>query len=106
MSRVVLSLQARDDLQRLFDFLAAFDEAVAHRGIDAIDDGLFQLEQAPNSGTPVPDRPYIRKLVIDFGSRGYLIFHKRYEGSDTTVALAILHQKEQYNSKSIGFASE
>ena len=86
------SLQARDDLQQLFDFLAVFDEAVAHRGIDAIDDGLFQLEQAPNSGSPVPDRPYTRKLVIDFGSSGYLIFHKRYEGTDTTVVLAILHQ--------------
>ena len=92
MSRVVLSLQARDDLQRLFEFLAAFDEAVAHRGLDAIDDGFFQLEQAPNSGTPVPDRAYTRKLVIDFDSSGHLIFHKRYEGTDTTVVLAILHQ--------------
>ncbi len=106
MSQLKISNRAKNDLQRLFDFLAQFDLDVAQRGNDAIYDEFFRLQQTPTNGAPVPDRPNVRKLIIDFGASGYQIFHKYYAQSDTTVVLAVLHQKELYELATIGLDAD
>ena len=57
-------------------------------------------------GTPLPDRPDVRKMVVDFVASGYLIFHKRYESSDVNVVVRIIHQKEWYDAATIGLADD
>ena len=106
MSHIKLSDRARNDLQRLYEFLAQFDFAVADNGNAAIVAALEELTIKPFNGSPVEDRPNVRKVVVDFGASGYLVFHKRYEKQDMNLVTAILHQKELYETKTIGLASE
>lgn len=102
MPRVKLSDAARIDIQRLYDFLAQFDLTAEDSSNDAIVAGLDYLETYPLSGSPVEDRPHVRKSVVAFGASGYLIFHKRYERTDTVLVARIIHQKEWYEIGAIG----
>lgn len=106
MSCIKLSATARGDIQRLYEFLAQFDLTVADNGNDAIIAGLHNLETHPNSGAPVADRPNARKFVVAFGASGYLIFHKRYEKTDTNLVARVIHQKEWYDAQTIGLIEE
>lgn len=106
MSRIKLSVAARDDLKRLYEFLAQFDSGVADNAIDAVVAGLDYLQVHPNSGSVVDDRPHVRKSIVAFGVSGYLIFHKRYEKIDTNLVARIIHQKEWYDAQTIGLADE
>jgi plasmid stabilization system protein ParE len=106
MSSIDYSDSALVDLQRLYDFLAQFDRGVAAKATKEIHKSIGFIKLNPTLGTPVPDRPFIRKVVVDFGASGYLIFHKRYEKSDTNFILRILHQKECYEFETIGIEEE
>ena len=106
MSFIKISASARADIQRLYDFLAQFDATVADIGNAAIIAGLEYLEAHPDSGAPVEDRAQVRKSIVVFGVSGYLIFHKRYEKTDTNLVARIIHQKEWYDAKTIGLAEE
>lgn len=102
MSHIKLSEKARNDIARLYEFLAQFDISVADNGNDTIIEGLGYLESHPLHGSPIEDRPNVRKMIIDFGASGYLVFHKRYEKSDTNLVMRIIHQREWYDAKTIG----
>lgn len=106
MSSIKLSESARSDLLRLYEFLAQFDVSVADNSNAAIIAGLEYLALHPLNGAPVEDRPHTRKMVVDFGASGYLIFHKRYEKQDMNLVTRILHQKEWYDTDSIGAEEE
>jgi plasmid stabilization system protein ParE len=106
MSRIKFSQTARGDLVRLHQFLAQFDENVAHRAIDEILAAVDFIEAHPNSGHPLPDRPFVRRSVVDFGATGYLVFHKRFEKQDVSFIARIIHQKEWYDEASVGLAEE
>lgn len=106
MSFVKYSDAARADLARLYQFLAQYDDNVAGKALDAIVEGIDYIGANPNSGAPLPDRPYVRKFVIDFGATGYLVFHKRYEKQDVNFVARIVHQKEWYDEAGIGLAQE
>jgi plasmid stabilization system protein ParE len=106
MSRIKISEFAKTDLNRIRIFLEKFDQTTA---LDAVDTLLYSIQQLTKNhfaGAPVPERISVRKLVVPFGSKGYLIFHKYYEATDTTLILAIIHQKELYSTKSIGLDAE
>ena len=94
MPQIKLSRRARNDLPRLYRFLAQWDEAIASEGIDTIL-RAFELISWPESGTPVPDRKGLRKLLIDLGSSGYTALYRFSKKTDTIVVLAIKHQKEK-----------
>jgi len=104
MSRLTLSTRARQDVQRLFDFLAQYDEAIAQRGNEVIYEALKILTKQPTNGVPLEGRRGMRKLVVDFGASGYLIFHRYRKDVDTVDVLAILHQKENYSPRTVGLA--
>lgn len=106
MSHIKLSATARNDIKRLYEFLAQFEITVADNGNDALIAGLEYLQTHPNSGTPVEDRPHVRKSIVAFGASGYLIFHKRFESIDTNLVARIIHQKEWYDAQTIGLAEE
>lgn len=93
MPRVALSRRAQLDLSRLYNFLAVHDIDTAQRAVDAIVGAFSQLTM-PGIGAPVPDKPGLRKLVINFGSSGYVSLYRYSKRTDTILVLAIKHQKE------------
>lgn len=101
MARIKLSGAARADLYRLYEFLAQFDLEVADRGNTAIIEALEYIQAHPKSGSPLEGRQDVRKSIVTFGASGYLIFHKRYEATDTNFIARIIHQKEWYDAHAI-----
>ena len=102
MSRVRLSDQASQDLRRLYEFLAKFDSNTAIDAMNAINDSFKILSQMPNACPFVPGRTDVRKLVIDYGAKGYVAFFEHDTRTDTAVIATILHQNELYDNASIG----
>ena len=96
---VLYSDSAREDLIRLFDFLldrakTADDFDSAQVAIDVIRDAVERsLSRAPFVYRKAGDSPFLRELVITFGSAGYVAL---YEIKDATqvVVLALRHQLE------------
>ena len=98
--RVRLTLQAAQDLERLFDFVlerelqsASGDLRLAEQALQAIRDGLRTLELTPFSCRKAGDSPFLRELVIPFGRAGYVALFEIADGSEIVVA-AVRHQRE------------
>lgn len=92
--RVRLSPAAQDDIERLLDFLAAADYPAALRARAAIERGYALLEAMPFACRKVdPDNPFLRELLIPFGSAGYVVLFE-IEDPHTLTLLAVRHQRE------------
>lgn len=95
--RVRFTEEAREDLQRLFDWLlqrSDGDFAVAERALQAIGDGITVLELAPLScRKAMPGDPFLRELVIGFGASGYVALFE-VDDERTVTVLAVRHQRE------------
>ena len=95
--RVRFTEEAREDLERLYDWLldrADGDDAVAERALQAIRDGIAVLELAPLSCRKAgSDNPFLRELVIGFGASGYVLLFE-VEDMQTATVLAVRHQRE------------
>ena len=95
---VLLTREARDDLQRLEDFLerAAVDSGdfdLPLRAVDAILAEFGILERNPFTCRRVSDDPFERELVIPFGKPGYVALFRILSEEEVAV-LAIRHQRE------------
>ena len=95
--RVRFTEDAREDFQRLYDWLlqqADGDFTVAERALQAIGDGVTVLELAPLSCRKAcVENPFLSELVIGFGASGYVALFEVEDGQTVTV-LAIRHQRE------------
>ena len=91
--RVRLTDEARDDLRRLFRFLAARDDSAAERAIEAIERGFGFLEHSPFSCRKAGESALVRELVIPFGGAGYVALFSIDDERTVTVA-SIRHQRE------------
>ena len=92
--RVRYTRGAREDLRRLYSFLLEKDIGVARRARDAIIKAVDFLESFPFSCRKAdPDNPFLRELVISFGSAGYVALFEIEDHSTVTI-LAIRHQLE------------
>ncbi|MEO6292173.1 MAG: type II toxin-antitoxin system RelE/ParE family toxin [Burkholderiaceae bacterium] len=89
---------ANEDLQRLFDFLLQHDLQTARRALVAIRKSMELLENFPftcrkaQAGN-LPDNPFLRELVIAFGSFGYVALFE-IENDTLVTVLAVRHQRE------------
>ncbi len=94
--RVRLAPGAEADLLRLFDFLLEKDLASAERAREAIARALEFLELFPFSCRKAPGDggPFLRELIIPFGSSGYVALFE-IDGRDTVTLLAVRHQREE-----------
>ena len=93
--RVRFTLEAKADLERLFGFLAEHDLAAAERALDVIDRAWTILEEFPFSCRKAEEsNPFIREIVIPFGSRGYVALFE-IEDEQTVTVLAVRHQREE-----------
>jgi len=85
---------AKDDLLRLYDFLRERDPGAANRAREAIGKGIDLLCDFPFTCRKAsPDSPFLRELVIQFGSAGYVALFE-IEDRETVTVLAVRHQRE------------
>lgn len=93
MPRLIWSLAALRDMQRLHRFLAEKNGDAAKRAVKAIRENVKIIAQQPGVGRPVEDmEPEYREWPIDFGDSGYAALY-RYDGQ-TAVILSVRHQRE------------
>jgi plasmid stabilization system protein ParE len=98
--RVRLTVEAADDLERLFDFVLQReltrndgDLDLAERALEAIRHGIATLRQSPFSCRKVGTSPFIRELIIPFGRSGYVALFEIID-HDNVVVSAVRHQLE------------
>ena len=85
---------AREDLHRLFAYLAERDIHAARRARDAIVKATAFLTEFPFSCRKADANPFIRELLIPFGASGYVALYE-IEEPETVTLLAIRHQREE-----------
>lgn len=91
-TRWTLSEEARADLERLTDFLAASAPEAALETVDIILEGLHILASHPLMGRPLSHG--LRELVISRGRSGYLALYRYDALTDLALVLAVKHQRE------------
>ncbi len=94
MSRVVVTADAAQGLERCRVFLAEKNPRAATRAAQAIVHTFELLESEPELGRPLDDMPDLRELIIEFGDAGYVALYRYDMQSDTVFVLAFRHQKE------------
>jgi plasmid stabilization system protein ParE len=89
---VVFSARAEADVDRLADFVADIDVALAEQVIDLIIHAVRVLERHPGIGRPV--RNGRRELIISHGKSGYVALYWEDRQRHRIEILAIRHQRE------------
>lgn len=92
--RIRFTLEAEEDLLRLFDFLAGKDWRAAERALETIQAGIELLKFSPFSCRKAKsDNSLLRELIIPFGSAGYVALFEIDDARLVTI-LAVRHQRE------------
>jgi len=95
--RVRFTPEAAADLVRLYEFTLERDPtdwSPAERALDAIRHSISALERSPFSYRKATDgSPFLRELVIPFGSAGYVAVFEIEDDKHVTI-LAVRHQRE------------
>jgi plasmid stabilization system protein ParE len=92
--RVRFTPEAREDIVRLYAFLLEKDLKAAEDALEAIERGLAFLREFPFScRKAAPHTPFLRELLIPFGTSGYVALFE-IENSHTITILAVHHQRE------------
>jgi len=98
--RVEFSTAAEADLERLFDFVlkrdlesASGDLDLTERALKAIKDGVAFLSTSPFACRKVGSSPFLRELVISFGSAGYVALYEIVDERNVIIG-AVRHQRE------------
>lgn len=92
--RVRFTLEAKADLESLYAFLVEQDFEAAERALSVIDRAWTLLEEFPFSCRKAEDsNPFLREIVIPFGSAGYVALFE-IEDRQTVTVLAVRHQRE------------
>jgi len=89
---VVYSRHALSDVDRIFEFLAASDDAAARRAVRSIVSGVTALAEHPLIGRPVSDA--FRALVVSFGNSGYVVLYRVRPRLLRVEVLSVRHQRE------------
>ena len=85
---------AREDLKRLYGFLAERDIQAAKHALQAINKAIELLATIPFTCRKAnADSPFLRELLITFGASGYVALFEIEENNSVTI-LALRHQRE------------
>ncbi len=86
--------EALDDIDRLYDYLVAYDVELAERAYNAMQGAIASLVAFPFSHRKAAgDAPFLRELLVPFGSSGYVVLYHIGVDAILTVA-AVRHQRE------------
>lgn len=93
--KVRFTAQAEEDLVRLYEFLLDRDIDAAERALHAIQSAVELLRFSPFScRKAAADKPFLRELIVPFGSSGYVALFEIEPGNRVNV-LAVRHQREE-----------
>lgn len=93
--RVRYTRAAKEDLERLYEFLLEQDLPSARRAREAIGKSIKFLEDFPFACRKVvPDNPFLREFLISFGQSGFVVLFE-IEDQETVTILAVRHQREE-----------
>ncbi len=93
---ITFSTDAKEDIQRLADFLAAIAPHLADKAMDIMDEGWDVLSKTPHTCRKAQSGelgPSTRELLINFGSSGYVALFEITDAATVTV-LAVRHHRE------------
>ena len=89
------TLEAKEDLRRLYTFLAERDHQAALRARKTIAASLQILQQFPFTCRKADNEVgFLRELLIPFGTAGYVALFE-IEDDKTVTILAVRHQREE-----------
>ncbi len=102
--RVRLTLDAEQDLERLFDFVLERelsrtdnnmdgDMELADQALTAIRAGIATLKTSPFTCRKAGNSPFLRELIIRFGGSGYVALFEVADSEEVVVS-AVRHQLE------------
>ncbi len=99
--RVRLTRDAEADLERLFDFIIereldrpGGDLELAEQALAAVNAGIATLKSSPFTCRKAGQSPFLRELIIAFGSSGYVALFE-IAGTTEVVVSAVRHQLEE-----------
>jgi len=91
---VRLTLEAADDLQRLFSYLAERDLASAERARAALAKAFDLLRSFPFACRKASsEHVFLREMLIEFAHAGYVALYD-IEADKLVTILAVRHQRE------------
>jgi len=83
---------AKDDLQRLYDFIAPHSKNAAANAVMTLVEAAEGLANYPEKGRPwEPDMDF-RELYVRFGARGYILRYRLFDGD--VVVVRVWHGRE------------
>ena len=85
--------EARDDIQRLSDFLLERDPEAAERAVRAIQLGSRSLLEYPRAGRPLDDETGRRERFVPFGAGAYVMRYIILD--DQIVVIRVWHSREK-----------
>jgi plasmid stabilization system protein ParE len=93
MPHIIYTPKALDDLVRLRAFLKDKNLEAAKRAVIAIRTAIGSASKSPERFRPVPNLPFYREIIIEFGGSGY-IARFRHEPGQPIIIVRIKHQLE------------
>ena len=91
---IVFDTGALDDLERIFEFDAQRDPAVALDHVEAVRSAVAILDAHPEIGQPAGRGSTLRELVISHGKTGYIALYEYSPVEMLVRVVAIRHQRE------------
>lgn len=92
MARLIYSKSALADLERIIDFCAEADPALAERVLSLIQEAVQTLERHPLIGRSV--EAGLQELIISHGDTGVVALYDFVVAEGVVPILAIRHQRE------------
>jgi plasmid stabilization system protein ParE len=92
LAKLIYADGALISFERIYDFVAETDPAMAFNVVDTIADALDILKRHPLIGRPVEGGR--NELPISRGKTGYVALYRYNELLDTVFVLIIRHQRE------------
>ncbi len=91
--KIIWLPDARDDIQRLHDFLLERDLEAAERAVRAVQLGSKSLLEYPRAGRPLDDETGRRELYVPFGAGAYVT--RYFILDDRIVVIRVWHSREK-----------
>lgn len=91
---IVFATGALDDLERIFEFNAQRDPAMALDHVEVVRSAVAMLDAHPEIGQPAGRGSTLRELVISRGKTGYIALYEYSPIEKLVRVVAIRHQRE------------
>jgi plasmid stabilization system protein ParE len=91
---IIFSEDTQGDLERILEFNAEREPAIALEHIATIRSAVLILNEHPGIGRRVSADSLLRELVISRGATGYIAIYEYFPIDNRAVIHAVRHQRE------------